>query len=54
MKPEQAIGAVGMSTMSVKPGDTSVAQAVNDLPVVAASQLIALIENACSTAILNF
>ena len=54
MNPEQAVGAVGMSTMSVKPGDTSVAQAVNDLPVVAASQLIALIENACSTAILEF
>ena len=30
MKPEQVIGAVGMSSMAIRPGDTSVAQGVND------------------------
>jgi predicted thioesterase len=54
MKPEQVIGAIGMSTMSVRPGDTSVAQGVNDLPVVGSNQLLSLMESACSTAIIEF
>ncbi|MEN9605432.1 MAG: hypothetical protein RJB29_306 [Actinomycetota bacterium] len=54
MKPEQVIGAVGMSTMTIRPGDTSVAQGVNDLPVVGSNQLLSLMESACSTAIIEF
>ena len=54
MKPEQVIGAIGMATMSVRPGDTSVAQGINDLPVVGSNQLLSLMESACSTAIIEF
>jgi predicted thioesterase len=54
MKPEQVIGAIGMATMSVRPGDTSVAQGLNDLPVVGSNQLLSLMESACSTAIIEF
>jgi predicted thioesterase len=43
-----------MATMSVRPGDTSVAQGVNDLPVVGSNQLLSLMESACSTAIIEF
>ncbi len=42
----QLVGAVGFSTMSVRPGDTSVAIGVGDLPVLAPS----LIQNAMQTA----
>ena len=54
MKPEQVIGVIGMSTMTIRPGDTSVAQGVNDLPVVGSNQLLSLMESACSTAIIEF
>ena len=54
MKPEQVIGAIGMATMTIRPGDTSVAQGVNDLPVVGSNQLLSLMESACSTAIIEF
>lgn len=54
MNPDQVIGAIGMASMSVRPGDTSVAQGVNDLPVVASNQILALMESACSTSIIEF
>jgi fluoroacetyl-CoA thioesterase len=54
MKPDQVIGVIGMSTMTIRPGDTSVAQGVNDLPVVGSNQLLSLMESACSTAIIEF
>jgi len=54
MKPEQVIGAVGMSSMAIRPGDTSVAQGVNDLPVVGSNQILSLMESACSAAIIEF
>ncbi|MFM8672673.1 MAG: thioesterase family protein [Candidatus Nanopelagicus sp.] len=54
MKAEQVIGAIGMASMSIRPGDTSVAQGVNDLPVISSSQVLGLIESACSTAIIEF
>ena len=54
MKAEQVIGVIGMATMSIRPGDTSVAQGVNDLPVVGSNQLLSLMESACSTAIIEF
>ena len=47
MKPaEEIIGAVGFSVMTVRPGDTSVAMGVGDLPIVDQSQLINLMEHA--------
>ena len=47
MKPaEESIGAVGFSVMTVRPGDTSVAMGVGDLPIVDQSQLINLMEHA--------
>jgi predicted thioesterase len=54
MKPEQVIGVIGIATMTIRPGDTSVAQGVNDLPVVGSNQLLSLMESACSTAIIEF
>ena len=54
MKAEQVIGVIGMATMTIRPGDTSVAQGVNDLPVVGSNQLLSLMESACSTAIIEF
>jgi predicted thioesterase len=54
MKPEQVIGAVGMSSMTIRPGDTSVAQGVNDLPVVGSNQILSLMESAASAAIIEF
>jgi predicted thioesterase len=54
MKAEQVIGVVGMSTMTVRPGDTSVAQGVNDLPVVSTNNVLSLMESACSASIIEF
>ena len=54
MKAEQVIGAIGMASMSIRPGDTSVAQGVNDLPVIGSNQILGLVESACSTAIIEF
>lgn len=47
MKPaEEIIGAVGFSVMTVRPGDTSVAMGIGNLPIVAQSHLLNLIEHA--------
>jgi predicted thioesterase len=54
MKAEQVVGVVGMSTMTVRPGDTSVAQGVNDLPVVSTNNVLSLMESACSASIIEF
>ena len=54
MKSEQVLGVIGMASMAIRPGDTSVAHGVNDLPVVGSNQVCALIESACSTAIIEF
>ena len=54
MKAEQVMGAIGMANMTIRPGDTYVAQGVNDLPVVGSNQISALMESACSTAIIEF
>jgi predicted thioesterase len=54
IKPEHVIRSIRLATMSVRPGDTSVAQGVNDLPVVGSNQLLSLMESACSTAIIEF
>jgi predicted thioesterase len=44
---EEVLGAVGFSVMTVRPGDTCVTMGVSDLPVVAPSHYITLMENAC-------
>ena len=54
MKAEQVIGTVGMSTMSIRPGDTSVAQGINDLPVASTNNILSLMESACSASIIEF
>jgi predicted thioesterase len=54
MKAEQVIGAIGMANMTIRPGDTSVALGVNDLPVIGTNQIASLMESACSTAIIEF
>lgn len=44
--PEDVLGAVGLTEMIVRPGDTSVALGIGDLPIIAPSQLINLMEHA--------
>ena len=47
MKPAQEIiGSVGLTVMSVRAGDTSVAIGIGDLPIVSQSQLMNLMEHA--------
>ncbi len=43
---EDVLGAVGLTEMIVRPGDTSVALGIGDLPIIAPSQLINLMEHA--------
>ena len=41
MRPaEEIIGAVGLSTMIVRPGDTTVAMGISDLPILASSHIM--------------
>ena len=51
MNLDEARGAIGMATLVVRPADTSVAQALNDLPVLATTTLLNLMEGACSAAL---
>ena len=51
MNSEAVRGAVGMASLIVRPADTSVAQALNDLPVLASPTLMTLLEGACSAAL---
>ena len=52
MKPvEEVLGAVGFSVMTARPGDTCVTMGTSDLPVVAASHYLTLMENACVAAL---
>jgi len=44
---DELLGAVGFSVMTVRPGDTCVTMGVSDLPVVAPSHYLTLMENAC-------
>jgi predicted thioesterase len=44
---DEVLGAVGFSVMTVRPGDTCVTMGVSDLPVVAPSNYLTLMENAC-------
>jgi fluoroacetyl-CoA thioesterase len=51
MNSEVVRGAVGMASLTVRPADTSVAQGLNDLPVLATPTLVNLFEAACSVAL---
>ena len=50
----EIIGAVGFSSMLIRPGDCSVAMGLGDLPIVATSHLINVMESAALTAIAEF
>lgn len=55
MKPvEDVLGAVGFSVMTVRPGDTALAMALSDLPVVATSHLLHAMESATIAALSEF
>ncbi|CAB4541398.1 COG5496 Predicted thioesterase [actinobacterium SCGC AAA044-D11] len=51
MNTEQVRGAIGMASLTVRPADTSVAQALNDLPILATPTLLNIFEGACSAAL---
>ena len=51
MDSEAVLGAVGMASLTVRPADTSVAQALNDLPILATPTLLNIFEGACTTAL---
>lgn len=50
----EIIGTVGFSTMLVRPGDCAVAMGLGDLPIVATSHLVNVMESATLAAILDF
>lgn len=51
MNLELVRGAIGMAAMTVRPADTSVAQALNDLPILATPTLLSIFEGACTAAL---
>ena len=51
MNAEAVRGAVGMASLVVRAADTSVAQALNDLPVLSSPTLMTVIEGACTAAL---
>ena len=54
MQSEQVIGAVGISQMVVRPGDTALAHGSGDMPILSSSFLITMMESACNSAIAEF
>ena len=55
MRPaEEVLGAVGFSVLAVRPGDTCVTMGVSDLPVVAPSIYLSLMESACVAALSEY
>ena len=55
MKPaEEVIGAVGLSTMIVRPGDTCVAMGISDLPILASSHMMHSMESASVAALIDY
>ena len=51
MNLEAVRGAIGMASLTVRPADTSVAQALNDLPILATTTLVNIFEGACTAAL---
>lgn len=55
MKPsEEVIGAVGLSTMIVRPGDTCVAMGISDLPILASPHIMHAMESASVAALTEY
>lgn len=55
MKPaDEVLGAVGFSVMTVRPGDTALAMGLSELPVVATSHLLHIIESATVAALSEY
>ena len=54
MPAEDVIGAVGFSVMSVRPGDTALAMGLSELPVVATSHLLHIMESATVAALSEY
>jgi fluoroacetyl-CoA thioesterase len=48
------LGAVGLATMVIRPGDTAVALGIGELPIAAGSHLLNVMESACVTAIAEY
>jgi predicted thioesterase len=51
---EEVIGAVGLSTMIVRPGDTCVAMGISDLPILASSHIMHSMESASVAALIDY
>jgi fluoroacetyl-CoA thioesterase len=54
MQIESALGAVGISQMVVRPGDTALAHGSGDMPILSSSFHLTLMESACNSAIAEF
>lgn len=54
MQIESALGAVGISQMVVRPGDTALAHGSGDMPILSSSFLLTLMESACNSALAEF
>lgn len=54
MPAEDVIGAVGLSTMIVRPGDTCVAMGISDLPILASSHIMHVMESASVAALIEY
>jgi len=50
METELLLGAVGMASLTVRPLDTGIAQGFSDLPVLATTATINVVESACTAA----
>ena len=50
MQTELLLGAVGMASLTVRPLDTGIAQGFSDLPVLATTATINVVESACTAA----
>jgi len=54
MQSELIVGAIGISSMEVRPGDTALAHGSGDVPTLSSSFLVTLMESAAITSIAEF
>jgi len=54
MQSELIVGAIGISSMEVRPGDTALAHGSGDVPTLSSSFLVTLMESAAITSIVEF
>jgi predicted thioesterase len=54
MQSESLLGAIGISQMSVRPGDTALAHGSGDMPILSTSFIVTLMESACNSAVIEF